>query len=167
MKIYLTISFCFIVSCLFGQISKPPLDSGVFNRWLSVRDGAMTSDGDYCMYNIDNEPVGSQTLVVKALESLWEMRIPDAAEAKFVDNNIVLFLRKKDSLCVYTLRDKQMKWIPDVRSYQVGKNGDKKYLISLLANGNLVITGFENGERHEFAAVNDFRLAFEDSVIVL
>src|SRR6201999_357891 len=85
----------------------------------------------------------------------------------FVDNNIVLFLRKKDSLCVYTLRDKQMKWIPDVRSYQVGKNGDKKYLISLLANGNLVITGFENGERHEFAAVNDFRLAFEDSVIVL
>ncbi len=73
---------------------KPPIDTSVFNKWTWPQSPAISNDGNYFLYTIYNQPVGSKTLVVRTLKEGWKMEIPGAGNAVFTDNSKKVFLPK-------------------------------------------------------------------------
>ena len=103
------VSFFFYSAC--GQqlpTSKPVIDSAAINHWPSLGwSRAISNDGKYFMYSVDNNPVGSNTLIIRSTENSWQKEFVgigtgvfsgDSKEFIFknVDTLFFLFLGKKD-----------------------------------------------------------------------
>jgi dienelactone hydrolase len=169
MKICIAFLLLFSISSCFAQISKPPIDTNVFNKWSSVGAGMITNDGKYALYNIDNEPVGSRTLVIKSLKTSWEAKLANSGDGRFVDSNKLVLFQRKDSICLYSLVNMEMECIGNVKSWRIWEDGKSGYLICLLNNPekSMILRKIGSSVVREFTAVNDFRVYNDGSAILL
>ncbi len=128
-------SFLIMFLFLFSSLSysqKPVIDSSVFGTWPFVRTPAISSDGAYASYFIQNQPKGSNTLVIQAIKSGKEVKVMGADNATFAGEGAYLFFKKrKDSLGIVLLNSFSVKYIPDVIDFQVPKGGTGEYLAYL------------------------------------
>ncbi len=92
MKIYLVLSFFIVNSSLSAQ--KPHLDSATIMNWSSINpNAAISADGKYFFYQLDNNQLGSQTLIVQVTSGRWKKDFPE-----LVPRNVCL-LKTAGKLC--------------------------------------------------------------------
>lgn len=157
--------------------SKTVIDSSVYERWSTVREGVMSGDGQYFFYIITNLPVGSNTGVIKELNKNWEMRIPGVVYASFsYDGHTIAVQKSNDSLLIVGLNKSVITGYSNVITYQFLKTRKREYLMLYRKNGRgneLFLYDCRSGNGTSFSSVNSFRLSdnkealiiLEDSVI--
>ena len=130
MKYYL---FCFLFfnlsSCLFAQ--KPIIDSTSYRQWPAIRDPAISDDGNYAMYTIDNEPIGDHTLVICSTKTAWNLKITGLStnDAGFADSgSMAIFKNTGDSLFILSMAKQTYVYINDINNYAYAGRGGSQWL---------------------------------------
>jgi hypothetical protein len=70
----LLVFFSLYATCSLAQ--KPPIDTSVFDKWPSVSTPAISNNGHYVIYTINNQPTGNSTLIIHATRTKWKYREP-------------------------------------------------------------------------------------------
>lgn len=127
---YFYVFFLFQIMAFQVLAQKKIIDSSVFNKWPSVENAAISSDGKYISYSIDKIPLGSQTVVIQATDNKWRKEIIGASEVHFTqDANKVLYKLTGDSLCICQLGTEQCVYYQHVLTYQLAMVQEKECLV--------------------------------------
>lgn len=108
------ISILFLQSVCYSQstkglnLPKRKLDIGDIKSWPSLGvSSAISKNGEYFMYEIMNQPVGSSTLVIRSTKGIWERRILGLrlgfGKVYFSGDSKQIIYQIKDSLFFLTL----------------------------------------------------------------
>jgi len=123
--------FCvwlFIVSYLFVSAQKPTIDSSVYGKWPGGAGAALSDDGKYFYYTVDNASDGSQ-LILQATIGNWKRTFSHADPCDFgLKGRLVLF-KQGDTLVFYAPGTDTRKYIPDVFSFWVLGSGKQDWLV--------------------------------------
>lgn len=119
--------------CSFGKAQKLPIDTNVFRTWPMVSQfgAALSNDGKFAIYYIDNKPQNHQTMVLQSTDHHWQKPFIDidlAAPVFFTSDNKYLSFTRGDTLFFQHLGD-------DKCDYVTGISGAK---VSNKNQGNLV-----------------------------
>ena len=80
--------------CSQSKAQKPALTDTSYKVWTAVDQGKLSADGKFASYQIENEPLGKNTLVVTATNEKWQMRFVDAKNLNFTSyNNYAFFIK--------------------------------------------------------------------------
>lgn len=151
-----------------SEIGKPPIDSSVFDKWPSVRNPAISNDGNYTLYTIHNQPVGSNTLVIQAIQRNWKIEIPGVASGVITqDSRMVIFIKPKDTLCILTLGGSSAEYILNVSSFKLSTKGTDEWLAYQLntPRNELILHNLITHNDKSFTNVDNY--IFSDSGMVL
>lgn len=106
-----------VATTLFGQ--KPPIDTSTFSRWPRVGSPAISNDGKFVAYTIENVPVHSHTIIVKELSSDHQEQFPGCESVCFSADTKLFVYSKSDTLFKDNLAGSRSSFIPGVKSYKV------------------------------------------------
>ena len=165
--------FVFIVqivcTSLFAQIesahTKPAIDTTAFEKWTSVGWGAITHDGNYVVFRIENDPLTLGKLVIKSTNTSWENQIVDGKNPVFLDNSkFLVFGNGHDSVCILLLGGDQRVWLKGVDHYEVFGHDELQSLIysKKADNGTLIVRNFQSGTERPFYDIDSY-LAYKDN----
>ena len=73
-------------------IGKPRIDSSVYGKWPAVKDGAISNDGKYISYLVENKPVGGYTAVVVSTQSKKTLELLNSRVQFTPDSRTAVFL---------------------------------------------------------------------------
>ncbi|SEW03855.1 Dipeptidyl aminopeptidase/acylaminoacyl peptidase [Chitinophaga sp. YR573] len=164
----LFVFFSLYATCSLAQ--KPPIDTSVFDKWPSVGTPAISNNGHYVVYTINNQPTGNSTLVIQATRTKWKMEIPGVVSGAITqDSRKALFIKPGDSLCILTLDSVFTEYIPHVYSFRLFKQGDNECLIYQLNNPakELVIQDLGTGNKNTFTAIVNYWLSDNGNTLLL
>jgi dipeptidyl aminopeptidase/acylaminoacyl peptidase len=158
------------VSC-FGQ-GKPPLDLASLKKWPNLREVALTTNGSYVKYTIDNIPADGSTLILKDISNRWQMQFLGAKQSSFgLDNETAFILDAHDSLQIIRLGKGTTEIIPRVASFELfdsSSKGGGTLLYSDSSNpNNLQIRSLKNGQKRSFLHVTEYKLNMARNLLVL
>ncbi|SDF14999.1 Prolyl oligopeptidase family protein [Mucilaginibacter pineti] len=163
MKSLFTFFLCLNSIICFAQ--KPVLDTATWNNWPTVGQPALTDDGSYVIYMIDNQPKGSETLMLKATNGRWEKQIPHAKNYKIIRGNTIVY-QKSDSLVIIALDKKTEKVIKNISSYTLYKTRKDALLACLRPENRLLLVSTSTGKQTEFNGVLSYLMAGENSLLL-
>lgn len=160
-----------IVSAASVSAQKPVLDSTMYGKWPSVGHAGISDDGRYVFYMIDNQPVGSQTLVFRAANARWTLDVPGAKAFTVVltpDSRRAAFMKGDDSLGIVVLGRPSIEYIPQVRSFLLPKDGKGEWLAYQVRGpaNTLVVRNLATRRQRSFAGVADYAFNDDGSVLV-
>ena len=133
-----------IIGNFKGNAQKPLLDHSVYDNWQSINETLVQSQGKFIVYSI-NPQEGDAHLIVKQLNSNWELTIPRGTQPVFTENGEYLITKikpffadtrkakidkkksdelPKDSLFILNLVSKKIQKIASVKSFQVPELGN-------------------------------------------
>ena len=119
-RLLLVLILIYVAKVQAQEVSKAPIDTSAFSKWISIQWAKLSGDGKYAMYLINNMPVYQQTLVIKKLDGLSSKTIIGASSAVFSkDSRSAVYLTGQDTLCLLNLRDFSMKYIDPVYFFQL------------------------------------------------
>ena len=168
-------NYLILVFFFFGMTTavaqKPIIDSGVFGKWQSVVNPAISNDGVYASYAINNLPVGSFSVVFQSTDLKWKMIIPcGCTSSEFTDDShSIIFKNSKDSLGIVALGTGNINYIPNVNSFKLFKIGKVEWLSYLLKNTSkdLILLNLSTGEEHRYSEVSDYLLSDDGRSLAL
>lgn len=119
--------FIFVVSSFvtLGQMplsisGKNPIDTSIFGKWPIIAMARLTSDGKHALYIVNNQPIGNTTLVLQEICGSWQKKILGAVAADFTtDGKQCIFIKSKDTLCVFRFGDSLYSSVPQVDNYKL------------------------------------------------
>ncbi|HVW98719.1 MAG TPA: prolyl oligopeptidase family serine peptidase [Mucilaginibacter sp.] len=149
---------------------KPPVDFEAMENWPHIGDVAISNDGQYAYYYIENRPVGKKTFVIASTKSSWKREIIGAADAAFSeDSRKVIFKTSDDSLSIITLGSKKIDYRPSVKSFKLIANGRSGYLLYQQGNvrDGLVLQDIQKGKSRSYENVESYQVSQARNVLLL
>jgi dipeptidyl aminopeptidase/acylaminoacyl peptidase len=162
---------------LASSLIKPVLDSSVFNKWTEVSGGAISNDGKYISYILQekntsllNPLIFKYTAVVTNSVGSWKWQVDGTKAVQFsADSKYAVYINRGDSLCILKLGSKQYTAVPGIGAFQLlaEKKGEQLVYQSNSKNGRLVIRSF-NGKREQgFEDVNRYAFSPDGQILVV
>jgi len=165
-QIYSIILIFFCPICVFSQQikSKPAIDTSQLGTWAKISNAVISDDGNYVAYLVGNIPVGGHTLVIKAVNNLWEKKylVDESYFTGFfsADNRKIIFRNGTNLNFRYLNVDSQVV-IEDVLSYKIPEKNEGKWLAYQLNDTKeLILLNVLTNEKKRFSGVQDY--AFDD-----
>ncbi len=147
---------------------KPAIDASVYGTWPTIQFPAISNDGKYAKYVIDNRPLGSKTLVIQSTDAKWKMELPGLSNVSFSPNSrLAVFPRSNDSLAVLTLDTHTVEYIPAVSSFQLPEKGNWWVHHLNSAGKVLVARNLKTGKERRYQQVNRYWLSNNGGTLVL
>ena len=162
-----TIAVLWTMNTCFGQ--KPPIDSSVYGRWPSVAgDADINANGEYVLYSINNQPAGSNTLVLQGTRSGWRSAIEGVApyNAYFTENGrFAVFKKSNDSLGLVSLGGSSINYLDAIKSFKLQGNW-LAYQVKA-PEGRLVIRNLADDQTQVIDSASDFTFGPSGKVMVI
>lgn len=168
--LFLKTSLFSFAQTLKQSLSKPPIDSTAIKKWVHLGSNLeISNDGRYCMYNILNQPMGKQTLVVQSLANNWKKEIPFVDKGFFSQDSKQFVFKRKDTLFFSQLGTDAFKTVSSVTTYQQPSNKKGEWIAYQLKNDcqELVVLNLLSGTQQHFDSVEDFSFGDNGNVLVL
>jgi len=156
MKILLSTFFLIIFYSLSAQ--KPVIDFDACDSWPTVYHSAISADGHFASYVINNRPMGSSTTVVTSLQRNWRQEftgIRFRSEGFTPDARFFFVLGQNDSLMLLSLETDSVRWLPHVSScffYRLAGESWLAYLCHEVAPA-LVLEDLNTHRHHRYEGV--------------
>jgi len=106
---------------------KPPIDTSVLGKWPRIEETAISENGEYVIYMINDKRIGRQILVIQSSDAKWKHQILDLSSYSFNGNTLV-FLKGNDSLGIVKSGSSSIEYIGGVSSFQLSKNSEPVWL---------------------------------------
>jgi dipeptidyl aminopeptidase/acylaminoacyl peptidase len=162
----------FIVILLFGLIAipafaqKPVIDTSIYGKWpMGGGLHSISNDGKYVWYTIGRK------VFIQAIDNNWKRKVADGyTQVFFADNSrLVIYQKGKDTLCLQTLGSNQVKYISNVNTFQISKDGDCNWLACQLHSPakELLLRNLETGNEQSFTEVTGYQFNSGESAILL
>jgi len=163
----------FILSIFMGSYiiiafsQKPSIDSSAIRTWPHLSRPLISNDGNYVLYSIENQPAGTNTLVVKSTANNWEKEIIGAYGFLFTSDSKHIILKTSDSLLFLRLGTDVRTVVTKVQSWKYPNIGRGEWLAYQLNNPDkeLVLLNLVTGIEKHFFSVIDY--LFDDKGNVL
>lgn len=170
MKQKLTIIFGLVLlsNVLFAQ--KKIIDTSAIKRWTSLGyDAALSNDGKYVYYTIENQPLGGHTLFIKTSTGKLLRKIINGTAARFGDRNNTLFYMLNDSLIIDNLVNASKKIYKEVESFQLFTQENKAWVAIQLKNPKrqLLFVSLDSKLEKQYSGISGFNISPNGSRIVL
>ncbi|PSL24148.1 alpha/beta hydrolase family protein [Chitinophaga ginsengisoli] len=150
-------------------LTKPPIDTSVYNKWPSLAGASISNNGKYVIYTIENQPAGSQTLVLQATNGSWKMEIPGGQDVLYThmtsDSRFAIYTTAGDSLCIVTLGSPDIEYLPPVSSFKL--SGQWLAYQLKTPETRLVVRDLATGKRKIYHAVTDYFFSNDGAVLLL
>ena len=169
------LSFLLLLLTSLTQAQKKPLDHTVYDQWQSIKEVALSSDGQWLSYTIVPQE-GDGVLYLQHLKHHQKIIIDRGTLAQFTENNNYLIAKikpsfvetrqakiakkkpeemPKDSLVIINLQSSVIQKIPAVKSFQIAAHNsnvlvylkDKKTDITKEGSELVIYTLKEHSER--------------------
>jgi dienelactone hydrolase len=166
MRIFVTLLSLFCINYCIAVAQKPPLDSSVYSKWPALGYPKLSPDGRFVAYGVDNQPIGSSTLMIVATNGKWKKEYIGVSQAEFVNTSVLLF-RRSDTLYIQKLGTEGATYIPDVTSYVVA--GDSNPWIAYQKKNDLqqvVVANLSSGKELTISKVNSFQFSRQSNFLV-
>lgn len=106
---------------------KPSIDLSVLGKWPFVSNAAISNDGQYAQYTVDDPTTGIVNNYICSLESSW-LLCTGYYHGQFTnDSKIAIIKINNDSLQIVKLSDKTVNYITNVSSFKLSNDG--KWLV--------------------------------------
>jgi dienelactone hydrolase len=145
-----------------SEKGKPILDFKGIDHWIGLRVNdpysfALSRNGRYCSYVIDNQPYGSFSLVIQSTGiDGWKQDLAGINPGFFSGNNREYVFQRQDSLCFLMLGKGNIRAVKEVSDFQLPAD-DKKEWIAIRTKGNaLTLLNLLNGKEQKFENVKSF-----------
>jgi dipeptidyl aminopeptidase/acylaminoacyl peptidase len=160
---YFFLFFILISLSASALAQKPALDTNAIRKWPSVANPAITNDGNYALYTINNHPFESRTLVIQSTNSTWKKEFEGVSQECFTNDSKTLIFRKGDTLNFLHLGTDKWSYVVNVNSYKQPIHGKREWLAYQLKNASreLVLRNLITGQEHHYIDVTDW--SFDDS----
>lgn len=154
LKFYLFgLSIFFLISSSFSQnklhiderenmgsatASKPIIDSDAVKMWPSIsKEIAISNNGRYFTYSIENQPVHSRTLTIRSTFNSWSKQFEGVSKGFFTADNEMFIFQRSDSLFFLNLGSDTLKFVGSVNTYNYA---------TAIKKGELLIYTFKSKE---------------------
>lgn len=149
---------------------KPPIDSAAIGNWPAMaRLRAISNDGKYFMYCIDNQPVGGCTLFIQSTNNTWRTNFINVDNGFFSPDNRQFIFKSKDTLYFLALGTENLNYLTSVVSYKRMDSGKAEWFAYLLNNedNELVLKNLLTSEEVHTKAVIDYLFGPNENVLLL
>ena len=170
LKFFFVIQFYFNHSLVFGQGSKPIIDTSVCDRWPAITDAGISNNGAYAWYKIYRQPMNGQTLVFVSTDQKWEVKVPFASNPCFTaDSWKVVYQLPGDTLALMNLKNLSIEYIPHVKSYKAPKSGVGQWLVYQqdLITGDVVLYDLQKHVQFSFSNALDYALDENGEILLV
>lgn len=154
----------------FGRAQKPVIDSAVYGKWPRVFNPAISNDGHYIMYNLNNRPVKSHTLVIESVDLDWRREIPGGNwRGMTQDSRMAVYMKPGDTLCIVRLGSDSIENITDVSSFKFPKRKFGGWCAYRLKNksSDLIVRNLTSGKQQSFSSVKDYFFSDSGNALVI
>jgi len=168
-KLWFLINWVLMSYCGLTQTATMShLDRGIIDttvvresdNWPGIGDNvSLSADGHYVLYTVVNEPVGSVTLNVEAVDGGWKRAIKGVSGGDITPDSRWLVFRQGDSLCLLRLGGERT-FLPQINSYQLMER-KKSCLLIYRQRGDvqdLVLREMSNGKEERLRGCVNFWL---------
>jgi dipeptidyl aminopeptidase/acylaminoacyl peptidase len=175
MKVIILVSICISLNILaFPQVSdinikepcnpmlrevgKPIIDGLAIDRWIRFgQELAISNNGDYLLYNIDNYPFSSNTLIIQSTTSQWRKEFIGVTKAFFTEDSKKVIFMSDDSLYILKLGTDSTQFVKNVCSYKQPELRSD-WMCYQLKNGqkDAVLLNLITGQAKYFHFVTDY-----------
>ncbi|MEP7376007.1 MAG: prolyl oligopeptidase family serine peptidase [Chitinophagaceae bacterium] len=138
---------------------KPSIDTTTIKNWPSIgEEKAISNDGKYFMYAIENKPIGNKTLIIKSTSTTWEREIIGDINGVFTNDSKQFILLINDTLNCITLGTNDITLIANISDYKLGQNEKEEWLACHLKNesNDLLISNLLSGNESRLKNVTDY-----------
>jgi dienelactone hydrolase len=148
--IYFNVCFC--------AIGQKYIDSSTYNNWEKIDDSYISKNGKYCSFKIQYEGSGKRRLVIKQIDSVWEMTIDNSLNSFITsDSKYFIFINNNDSLGIVNLDNKVVQFVPDVSSCESFKINNKQSLFyTSKSKPDFVIVNLEAKDSYKYINVKRY-----------
>jgi dipeptidyl aminopeptidase/acylaminoacyl peptidase len=167
-SIFLGLIGLHLIICSFGQ--KPLIDTNIYGKWQEVGNPAMSNDGKYLSYYVDNLPLQKTTIIIQAVESSWkkEKALENCGITVFSPDNRFGIFRFGDTLGIQTLGSDSIEFIPSVITYDVATEANRSWLIYLEGpHKDLFIRDLVSGNTRKYPGIAEYMLNKDVSALIL
>jgi len=155
-----------------AQAEKPPIGASAYGQWPIVRswDSSLSNDGRYASFAIENQPVGSHTLVIRATYGSWRAEVVDGKNIGFsADSRKATVLKADHSLNILTLGSSGVDTRLNVESAQLASEGSHRWIVyrGMSPDKSLHVLDLATVGEQMIPYVDDFRFGPEGQVLVV
>jgi len=150
--------------------SKPVIDTMAINHWSKLGyERALSNDGKYFMYTIDNQPVDNQTLIIRSTTGDWEKEFPGSSTGIFSGDSKKFVFLAHDTLYFLSLGKDSATKIANIRAYRKPQADRGKWLAYQLNNTRqeLVLHNLLTGEEQHFDDITDYQFDEQGNTLLL
>ncbi|NLR62304.1 S9 family peptidase [Chitinophaga polysaccharea] len=162
-------NWVFVQNATCQESKKPAIDSFTYSKWKSVDGIILSNDGRYAYYVINNEPVGSFTMVVKECKGNWELRVPGGHDFRFAaDSHRGMFLKPNDTLCIIKLGGTISDEIANVKEYGIAPTGIGGWFVYRnIGENSIAVRSFSTKDKRLYLGVNSYTFSSDGSFLLL
>jgi dienelactone hydrolase len=166
-KLICLVTSCFLIYIAVGQ--KTPISFTSFQDWAEIERVAISDDGSTVWYYVENDPVGSRTMIIKNLKSGWEKRYTGAKDATFSNDGRGLTIKQaNDSLCVVNLNTgKEAPFVPSRQQNDERKELLPKLSVTRAEATGVIITNLEKQVSDTISNVVDYIVSNREDALLL
>jgi dipeptidyl aminopeptidase/acylaminoacyl peptidase len=159
--------------CQSSLKSKPPIDTSVFRKWPHLGDPVISNNGQYVVFSVRNQPLGSTSLVLKKTSGamLKEIIIEKNAPSDYFfskDNKQLVWLNA-DTLFRLNLATDKMVFTCGIRLLKVPYQKDADWIAFQLKNSvkEMVLHNLVTDKEIRFTGVLNFQFSNLGKVLVV
>ena len=158
--------FLLLGSSLQLSAQKKVVDSRTYNQFSHLGMPSISNDGKYVAYDIEEHslPISSVKKNIQSTSKKWKIEIPMATKPwnYFTsDSKYFIFLTEKDSLGILDLKDKEIRYIPNVSRFDIAEQGNPEALVYISKNNKskLIVENFSTHSKQSFSDILNYWLS--------
>ncbi len=161
------LSLLWLVLCISCYGQKLPIDTSVLGTWptMSQFGAAISKNGKYITYFIENRPFNNQTFTIQGVDNTWMRQFVgvDINSPFFTSDNAKCVFLLKDTLYIQSLGQDNAQILPGVLECQLPESVKGVWVAFTTRDGDttLTIMNVITGKRSAFPSVSNFK--FEGS----
>ncbi|MEP7374553.1 MAG: prolyl oligopeptidase family serine peptidase [Chitinophagaceae bacterium] len=165
--IYLFLLIFIFVYGTFGQ--KPYINNIALKTWPVLANPQISNNGEYVLYEINNKPAGSKTLVIQSTCSNWKKEFIGANSGIFTGDNKLVVFKIIDTLFYLRLGSDSLTYSLNVSSYKLALSNDGEWLAYQLNNLNkgLIVRSLTTDKEQHFPYVTDYNFENNGKTLLL
>ncbi len=130
----------------------------------------ISNDGRYCMYTIDNMPVGKTTTILQSTDGRKKKVLENVHNGIFSsDSKFFFFVNRNDSLCELSLSGFYIKYYHKVSSVRLIKMGNDEWIVYQNSgfDKSLVFKQLKTGKEQRYSYVSSYKLDADNKMMAL
>src|ERR1044072_4896406 len=147
------------------SVKKPVIDLSVMAKFSAATRGAISGNGNYVIYTVENPATSTYNCYVKSLKLNWTLDLGRVESEFTADSKYLLSKNGNDSLAIMQLENRQIEYIPNVSSFRVSNNG--KWISYCEKDKKFVIKNLETRKEKLFEAVTNYFFKPNDSCVFI